>query len=133
MWDTPTVIATAIGAAGLLLALIGLWLQLRTQQGLRRAQEVRITLSEQLSRASDLLQEVHDGDPTRDFGELDRRIARWRDETLAILRRSAPEFVSVFESSAGMTFFSSQHGERDRLGDYLRGRMQRLGEIIGQL
>jgi hypothetical protein len=133
MWDGPTKIATIIGAAGLALAIIGLLLQGRGVFQQRRRKKLRVALADQLAKAQALHREVHEGDPQRDFREVETRIAHWREETLAILTASAPEFVPVFEGSPGITQYMSQYKERDRLSNYVEARSLQLGEIISRV
>ncbi len=133
MWDTPTIFATAIGGTGLVIALMMLALRVRDWWEGRKRRQLRAEVSARFTEGLALAAEVTSGDPARDFAELETRIAAWRDQTLLALDRAGPGYRPLFESSAGMTFYSSSHVERDKLKNYLEGRLARLGEILGRI
>jgi hypothetical protein len=130
-WSTPEIVATIIGGAGLLLALVSLALQARSILVERTRRRDRAALAAKLEEGQTLFGAVMTGEPDRDFSDDEKRIIAWRDETIARIREIAPEQVPIFQSDAGMRFSMSQYAERDRLRNYLQGRLKRLGEIIG--
>jgi hypothetical protein len=130
-WSTPEIVATIIGGTGLLLALVSLALQARSILAERSRRRDRVALAAKLEEGQTLFGAVMTGEPDRDFSDDEKRIAAWRDETIAQIRETAPEQVPIFQSDAGMTFYASQYAERDRLRNYMQGRLRRLGEIIG--
>ena len=127
--DTPTIIATGFGAAGFVVALIALGLQLKRRSDEKARTEKRIQAAEQLRKGQTLARKLNELDrASGPWEEIEREIVAWHNETEALL---TPEFRSQFESSAGMTFYTSQYTEYSRLNNHLIGRLARLGEIIG--
>ena len=109
MWDAPTIIATAIGGAGLALALIGLGLQLNGRRAQTARTRTRLRIADQLRKGQGLAAKLGELDrATGPWDAIERDIIAWHNETEAIL---PPEFRSLFESNAGMTFFKSKHEE----------------------
>ncbi len=134
MWDTPVIIATVIGVTGLAIALMTLALRVRDGWEGRKRREIRAEVSARFTEGLALAAKVASGDSDRDFAELETRIVAWRDQTLLTLDRAGPEYRPLFESNAGMMFYSSsRHAKRDKLKNYLEGRFARLGEILGRI
>jgi hypothetical protein len=131
MWDAPTIIATAIGGAGLALALIALCLQLKDRHAQKAHAETRFRVTEQMRKGQALAAKLNKLDrASGPWDEIGREIDAWHNETEAML---PPEFRALFESGAGMTTFVSQYKDYSRLNNHLIGRLTRLGEIIGQI
>ena len=131
MWDAPTIIATAIGGAGLALALTAVGLQLKDRRAQKARAETRIRIADQLRKGQALAGKLEEIDRVMGPWEaIEREIIAWHNETEAML---PSEFRSFFESSAGMTSFASQYGDYSRLSNFLMARLTRLGEIIGQI
>lgn len=133
MWTTPDTVATAIGGAGLAAGLISLGWQASTRKSDATRQIARMRLSGRLAEGERLSSEVSAADPSGDFTGLEQRVLAWANETIAELGRQARHEVAFFESSAGMTFYATQYQERDRLRNYMIGRLARLGEILGRV
>jgi hypothetical protein len=88
-------------------------------------------VADQLRKGQGLAAKLEELDrATGPWDEIERDIVAWHNETEAMLPQ---EFRPLFESSAGMTFFSSQYKDYSRLRNHLIGRLTRLGEIIGQI
>jgi hypothetical protein len=130
LWDAPTIIATVIGGAGLALALIALGLQLKDRGAQRARARTRLRIADQLRKGQTLAAKLEELDhATGPWEAIEREIIAWHNETEAML---PSEFRPLFESSAGMSFVTSQYKDYSRLRNHLIGRLARLGEIIGQ-
>lgn len=129
--DASAIIALAVGLPTLVAAAGTLYLQWKAkQEGPNRT--ARAVLAEKLTAGQHLLAEVLEGAADRDFGAEEAKIVTWRDETVGLLQKFAPDQIAFFESSAGMTSYGSRK-ERDRIANYVRGRCARLGEILGRI
>ncbi len=131
MWDAPTITATAMGGAGLVVALVALGLELKSRSGEKARAKKRLQIADQLAKGQALATKLNQLDrASGPWDEIEREIVAWHNETEAVLPR---EFRSQFESNAGMTFFGSQYKDYSRLNNHLIGRLTRLGEIIPQV
>lgn len=133
MWDTPEIVGACIGGASALFGAFRLGLAVGKRREESGRKTTRRALGARMAAGNALAAEVEVGDPMRDFSDEERRIAAWTDDTVELLQRDAPEHAALFMNNAGMTFYSSQYGERDRLRNHMVGRLARLGEIIGRL
>ncbi len=132
-WDTPTILGLVVGGLGLIFALVSLAWQGERWLSRRRNRAARALLATAMERGQELLREVQSGEPSRDFGDVKQRIGAWEEEVASNVRSYAPELVPFLRDSSGMTFYQSQYADRDRLANFLRARLTRLGEIIGRL
>jgi hypothetical protein len=133
MWDGPAIVGTVIGGLGLALAILSLVLQYVRSRHEKARRGQRLSLADQLAKGERLAANLSTGEPTRDFSDDEARITAWRDETIEVIRQARPEDIPFFQSDAGMKFYMSQYRERDRLRNYLTGRLERLGEILGRI
>ena len=131
-WTDVTKTLAAISATALLLSLISVGFLVRNYLTERHRGAIRRELAKQLAICADLLTEVSQGDPQRDFHDLSVKIQKWTDETVAVLHKLGAENEPLFRSNPVMALHATQYQDQSTLRNFLLAREARLAEIIGR-